>query len=281
MWIIVTPSPRHKPCASCSKNNRKWPGVFIALLCLSWSDVLHRLLWSFSWERIQLVSAGDLHALHPTCSLLNLHSPPSTFLCFLKVCCILGLLCSWHDGPPPRSANRNPGNQHVWPKPICFTRFTNPQWDVMRKKPNPHVSGPEFLKSAVHARQRQKFFCAFRVFLRKKLMTPKPFYQNPGLALQDRLVHSWDSLCSENHFHVLYFQVGSWNTFPFIPFSWGGIQQKVTILMERSSTYCQPQPSHLSADLNIVKRLCLIHSHRLNLAWSLIEKKNQHIWEMK
>lgn len=47
MWIIVTPSPRRKPCASCSKNNRKWPGVFIALLCLSWSDVLHRLLWSF------------------------------------------------------------------------------------------------------------------------------------------------------------------------------------------------------------------------------------------
>lgn len=134
MWIIVTPSPRRKPCASCSKNNRKWPGVFIALLCLSWSYVLHRLLWSFSWERIQLVSAGDLHAFHPICSLLNLHSPFSAFLCFLKVCCILGLLCSWHDGPPPRSANRNPGNQYVWPKPICFTRFTNPQWDVTRKK---------------------------------------------------------------------------------------------------------------------------------------------------
>lgn len=134
MWIIGTPSPRRKPCASCSKNNRKWPGVFIALLCLSWSDVLHRLLWSFSWEKIQLVSAGDLHALHPICSVLNLHAVPPTFLCFVEVCCIWGLLCSWLDEPPPPpcSTNRNPGNQHVMPKPLCFTRFTNPQWDVMK-----------------------------------------------------------------------------------------------------------------------------------------------------
>lgn len=152
MWIIVTPSPRHKPCASCSKNNRKWPGVFIALLCLSWSDVLHRLLWSFSWERIELVSAGDLHALHPVWPLLNLHSPPFTFLWFLKVCCILGLLCSWHDGQTPCSANSNAGNQYFWPKPICFTRFTNPQWDVMRKNQTHTSVVPNFwkMRSVLH-----------------------------------------------------------------------------------------------------------------------------------
>lgn len=118
MWIIVTPSPRHKPYASCSKNNRKWPGVFIELLCLSSSEVLHRLLWSFSWERMQLVSAGHLHALHPMCSLLNLQSSLSAFLCFLRVCWILGFLCS---------TNTSPGNQCVWPKSICFTRFTDAQ----------------------------------------------------------------------------------------------------------------------------------------------------------
>lgn len=141
-----------------------------------------------------------------------------------------------------------------------------------KNKPT-HVSGPEFLKNAVYATPRQKFSCAFWVLLTKKLMTSKTFYQNPELTLQDRLIHSWDSLCLENHFHVLYFQVGSWNTFPFIPFSWGGIQLKVIIFMERSSLYSQPQPCHLSADLNIVKRLFLIHSHHLNLAWSLIERK--------
>lgn len=117
MWIIVTPSPRHKPCASCSKN-RKWPGVFIELLCLSLSELLHRLWWSFSWERMQLVSAGHLHAFHPMRPLLNLLSSLSAFLCLLGVCWIGGFLCS---------TNRSPGNHCVCPKSVCSTRFTNTQ----------------------------------------------------------------------------------------------------------------------------------------------------------
>lgn len=59
MWIIVTPSPRRKPCASCSKNNRKWPGIYsIIVFILKWcsAQIIMKFFFFFVGEDTACVS---------------------------------------------------------------------------------------------------------------------------------------------------------------------------------------------------------------------------------
>lgn len=122
------------------------------------------------------MSAGDLHAPHPVCSLLNRHCPPPPFSAVY-----------WDSAadttgqPPPPPPPQQTGT--LVTSGFGLSLLVSPDLrihsEMSREKTQPtHTSGPEYLNDVVHE-------------------TSRPFYQHPGLAPQDRLVHSWDSFWSE------------------------------------------------------------------------------------
>lgn len=137
------------------------------MFCTNYYEVFHgrRYTACVSW-RFACTSSSTL------CVKLT-HCPPHLSL---QRFAVYEGFCAADSTRPPCSANRNPGNQHVWPKPLCFTRFTNPQWDVM--KTTTHMSVVlNFWKmqSMLHPA------CVVGDLLTKKLMTRKPWSQNPEL----------------------------------------------------------------------------------------------------
>lgn len=161
----VTPWARHKPCASCRKNNRKWPGVFIAGLCLSWSDVLHRLWWSFSWERTQLVSAGGLHALHPMCSC---QTPSSSQLSFA-----FSSFAEHQQTPASPFPCAHRGGLKTWFVQVCKYPL---RWH--ERKTTSHTSVSWVTEKCGACCNCTEVLLTFGMLRTKKLMAQNAFYQS-------------------------------------------------------------------------------------------------------
>lgn len=216
----------------------------------------------------------------------NLVSAPPKLSLPLKVSCVRGLLCSWPNGPPP-SANRSPGNRWVWPKPPCFTRFTNPQWVVMRKAQTHTHQGPCVSKDCSYRYTKtlhtlytytQTHFGAFGVLLTKKLKTTKPFYLSlqvnplPGFSL---FGESFPCLC-------LLYSGRAMKPLPIYPFLLGRhsaksnhFHGKITYVSAASAL-----PSFCWSEHCKVSFSNAVPLSKFGLKFDRV-KKPHHIWKMK